>query len=506
MKVLFIIAGGFLIAMIGQACDDDDDSSADAEPVDDDDAVVDDDDQSVTPTADDDDDNDDNDNDDDNDDTAPSNPYDGMTPGGRTLDETLGISSHMSRGVEYSWKREFEIARLVEAGMTMMRTDFHWYTIEPEDDVWNFDGLDTMVDLCRAADLEITAIFLGAPDWAIPGGSPDEIDPEKYADFTGQTAAHFADRINTYEFWNEENTTRFWSPEPNPAHYGELLKATYQAVHANDPDATVIFGGLSSFEKHFFDPHGIWNFVYRVYEEHPDICDYFDAISIHPYTFLQQPSPEFDLDLVIYHYPSTVGFVDLLRETLDLIGCPDKRIQFTEMGWPSLIINDERQAAYLPRSLLPAMSRGVEFYDWYTFWDGSGDATLPTEDYFGLFTYPIDEQTEPKPSYEALMGAHLILGDSRYAGDLREALEWDGEVYAMVFATDDDVWTVALWRGGPWLDQTETVKVPLPTNTDGLWVLLDQNGEETASGESLDGTVEVTVSGRVAYLQFQVTR
>jgi len=426
-----------------------------------------------------------------------------MTPSGKTLDEILGVSSHMSRGVDFSWRREFEIEKLVEAGMTMVRNDFHWYRIEPEDDVWALDGYDVMTDLCLDAGLQVTAIFLGAPEWATPGDSPDEIDPQEYAEYTGHVAAHFADRIDSYEFWNEQNTSRFWPPEPNPAHYGELLKATYTAVHANDPDATVIFGGLSTFEVHFFDPRGIWNFLYRVHEAHPNICEYFDVISIHPYTFLQQPDPELDIDLGIYHYPNMVGQIDLLRESLADIGCPDKRVQFTEVGWPSLLIGTQRQGAYLARSVMLALANRVEMYDWYTFWDGSGSASLPTEDYFGLFTYPAEPyETEAKPSYRALKGAHNVMGDARYAGDLRQALGWGGDVYALVFQDDAGTTTIGLWHGGDDLSMEESVVLPVPAGAAGTWSLYDQEGHLILNGTEEGGRVTVTATGEAVYLAF----
>ncbi len=502
MTVLFALA----VAGCGDDDDDPSTSSGQADNDADDDTGTDDD---ADDDADDDVDDDVNDdvNDDADDDTAPVDPYEGMAPSGSVLDDILGISSHMSRGAAYSWKREFEIERLVEAGVKMVRTDFHWYSIEPEDDVWNFDGLDTMTDLCLEAGLMVTPIFLGSPDWATPGGTADEIDPIQYADYTGKVAEHFADRVDYYEFWNEQNTTRFWKPEPNPQKYGEVLKATYEAVHENDPVASVIFGGLSPLEVNFFDPRGIWNFVYRVHEFHPDICDYFDVLSIHPYTFLQQPSPEFDLDLGIYHFPTTQGFIDLIKTTLADIGCADKPIQFTEMGWPSLIIGDQRQAAYLAHSVMIALANGIEFYDWYTFWDGSGGASLPTEDFFGLFTYPGDTQeTEAKPSYVALKGLHRVLGQSRYAGNLRPLLYEDTNVHAFVFGDDEGTWTVGLWREGPAIWEEKEITVPLPGDAPGAWTLYDQGGEEIDGGISENGRVQIAVTGITKYLQFPVNK
>ncbi|MDP8225750.1 MAG: beta-galactosidase [Candidatus Lernaella stagnicola] len=507
-----------LLAIAFSGCGDADDDDNDDQPDSDDDAVDDDtvddddtgDDDTIDDDSGDDDSGDDDSSDDDtgdddtgDDDTVLPDAYDGMNPSGKMLAEILGVSSHMSRGTAYSWKREFEIEKLVEANMTMVRTDFHWSNIEPEDNVWNFDGLDTMTDLCLDAGLEVTAIFLNSPDWATPSGLNDDIDPVEYADYTGHLAEHYGDRIDNYEVWNEQNTSRFWKPEPNPEHYGTILKAAYTAVHENDPDATVIFGGLSGFEMKLFHEMGVWNFLYRVWEEHSDICDYFDAMSIHPYSFLQQPCPEFDLDLGFYHYPSMLVMVEQVRNILNIMGCPDKEIQFTEVGWPSLIINDDRQAAYLARSLQFAMKAGVAIYDWYTFWDGSGSASLPTEDYFGLFTYPEDtEETDPKPSYMALIGASEIVGDAHYAGDLGEALGWDNGDYAYVLASDADLWTVALWHDGSMIFQETQVTIPFPDDVAAQWVLYDQDGEQIDSGETDAGELVVTISGEVCYLQF----
>jgi Beta-galactosidase len=494
LTLLALIPLLFLLFVPGCGDDDDDDTG------DDDAAPGDDDDDS---SSDDDDDNDATDDDDDDNDDDDTGPYDQMVPDGKMLDGILGISSHMSRGTAYSWKREFEIEKLVEAGMTMVRNDFHWYTIEPQDDVWYFDGLDTMVDLCLAAGLEVTAIFLGAPDWATPGGSPDEIDPVKYADYAGQVAAHFADRIDYYEFWNEANSSRFWPEEPNPAKYGEVMKAAYTAVHDNDPDASLIFGGLSPLDLHIFDPHGVWNFLYRVYEEHSDICDYFDVMSIHPYTFLQQPGPEHGYDVLFYHFPSVPEMVELVRSILGEMGCPDKPIQFTEVGWPSYFITDMRQAAYLSRSMMMALAQEIEIYDWYTFWDGSGTASPITEDYFGLFTHPDQyNQTTAKASYEALVGVHSVIGDAQYAGDLGANLGWESGKYALVFANDLNVWTVGFWHRGFDFYVEKTMTLPLPADAVGTWTIFDQEGTEVASGDVSGGAVEVELTGRVGYLQF----
>ena len=296
-----------LIACCGllPACDaDDDDSPGDAQPDDDDDSG--------------------------DDDDSTYDPYAAFSPAGKPIGEMLGISSHMSRGVVPSPKRDMEIEALVKAGIKMVRTDFKWHTMEPENDVWYFDGYDMMVGLCLDAGLSMTAILGFDVEWAAPGGVDDLIDPALYADFAAHAAAHFADEIDYYEIWNEQNIPRFWQPLPNPLKFGELMKASYEAIHDNDEVATVIFGGLSPLNRQLFEPAGIWSFLVQVFDEHPDICESFDAMSIHPYTFFQQTSPELPVDLGLFRYPTLVESIDQVRGILDVIGCPDKSIHLTD--------------------------------------------------------------------------------------------------------------------------------------------------------------------------------
>lgn len=492
-----------LVLFLMTACgDDDDDDSSSAEPDDDDTTIADDDNDDSSPPADD----DDNDNDDNNDDDATADPYTGMAPAGRTIDEMLAIASHMSTGAEYDRDREFEIQQEVVAGISLVRRGFYWNNIEPENDAWDFSGYDVMVPLIRNAGMQPVAMLTRGVDWAMPNGSPSDIDPAYFADFTGTTAARYADEVDFYEIWNEQNTSRFWDPEPDPEHYGELLKAAYTAIHANDPTATVMFGGMSSLDdKNLFDERGIWSFLARVGEYHPDLCDYLDGLAMHPYTFLQQPGPEIHFDLGFYGYPDLRGNVAEVRAMLDDLGCPDIPIHLTEMGWPSLLIGNERQAAYYSRGVLLASSVGVAGFYWYTFYDEYPDSTIPTEDYFGLYKLP-DGVTDPdpKPSFLALLGLHAVVGESRFAGDLGTALGWGEDDYALAFADDHGLWTIALWHADLQLDDGATVTVPLHPASNGAWALLDQEGNQTSSGIAEAGGVEVAISGRVVYLQFNL--
>lgn len=436
--------------------------------------------------------------------TPDSGPYRDLVPGGPTLDETLGIASHMSTGPENDRDRVFEIARSADAGVRLVRRGFYWNQIEPEDDAWNFDGYDVVVDLLGGRGMAPCAMLTRAVRWAAPGGSPTEVHPEDFADFAGTVAARYAADVDLYEIWNEQNTERFWNGGPDPEHYGRLLRAAHAAIHASDPEARVIFGGLSAFDLgHLFDPRGIWNFLARVGEAHPDLCGFMDGVAIHPYTFLQQTEPEWSLDLGFYRYPDLRGSIEEVRGLLRDLGCPDREIHLTEAGWPSLLIGAERQAAYLARGVLLARAAGAAGFYWYTFYDEEPDSELPTEDYFGLYQLPVGENDpDPKPAYLALKGLHEIVGPGRYAGELGGVLGWDEKRYALVFGGDDGEWMVALWHAEQPFRGTVPVHVPLPADATGDWTLCDQEGAEQARGPAAGGGVDLELTGRVQYLRF----
>lgn len=455
---------------------------------------------------DDDDDNDDNDdnNDDnnDNDDSSGEYPYDGMTPSGKNIDQILAISSHLSKSESYSWKREYEIEKLDDANVRMLRTDFAWSRIEPNNNDWHFAGYDAMVDLCLDDDIALDALLDYGVDWAMPGGSHDEISEADWGDYCGTVAAHYADRIDLYEIWNEQNTSRFWKPSPNPARYGDLLKAGYEAVHDNDPTASVLFGGLSPLDLHLFGPYGVWDYLVRVFEEHPDVCDYFDGMAIHPYTFIQQSSPEWVFRLGELEFPNLQGAIELVHELLDVIGCPEKPVYLSEIGWPHFFIGKDRQGAYLPRSLMIAASYGIEYFFWYTFWDSEPSLPLPTEDTFGFFEMPVDESTNPNPTYLALHALHELIGPLQYAGNLAEKLNWEFEHHAYVFANSAGDRIVGFWKSGAFNEEDNT-DIPIPLDFSGTWVLYDQQGNQTDSDDASNSEIDVTIKGTVQYLVFK---
>ncbi|HPM76693.1 MAG TPA: hypothetical protein PK961_06345 [bacterium] len=474
----------------GQADDDDD-----AAPGDDDVAEPDDEDDDAAP---------DDDAHDDDDDTSPDGIWSDLSGQGLPVNKIMGIATQMYDGPEANQERAFEIEKLLEAGLYRVRASIDWPDVEPVQDEFTFDYSDPFVELLLEAGLQFDGRLCYGVDWAYPSGYASEIEPADFGDYAGAVAGHYCGQIDSWEIWNEENLAVFWKPEPDPDHYGKMLKAAYTAVHDACPDAKVVFGGLSCFETSFLW-NGLYYFLERVHEYHPDIADYFDVLAIHPYTFLQTTSPEWTGRLGEWEFwPSMPGQVEVARQRLATLGAPDKPIWFTEWGWPSLIVGDRAQASWLARGALLAIADGIEALDWYTFYDREPGSTLPTEDYFGLFTYPsAPEGPREKPSFTVVKTLSTVLGESRFAGDLSTALALPEGVYGLAFIDEtSDEFRFAGWDGRQW--QSQPIELPCPPGTVSYRVFDEQGKllDQSATAES----ISVELSNRVIYVEFVSAR
>ncbi len=428
-------------------------------------------------------------------------PYAHFEGSGAVIGSMLGVSSHMSRGADYSWKREAELEGLSELGFNRVRNDFHWRSIESEEGVFDVSGQSHMTDLILERGMSVLAILLSPPEWAQTDGTYDSVDPEKWRTFVHYTVEHLMDRIHSWEIWNEPNLDVFWTPDINPYLYGVFTKVAYEEIHALDPDAEVVFGTLSSFQFH---TENIWGFVLDVAKFHPDICDYFDSLSIHPYSFAQQYSPEYNFVQGVYVHPPMAGLIEEARVVLAEIGCPNRPIHLTECGWPHYYMGEDKQGAFAVRGLLLAASAGAASYHWYTYWDSiiGPDQPAPTEDTFGLMTPPESAENpgERKPAFYSMKGASIVLGDTRFAGDLGKELGWEEPLYALAFADDQGQFIVAVWQDQDDLELETAVEIPMPEGATS-WTRYDYTGTEVESGTSNPAPVAAT--GWVNYLKFE---
>ena len=180
---------------------------------------------------------------------------------------------------------------LKDAGAQAVRLDFDWDLLNPTRDEWKFDDYDAVVRSARKNNLEILGVLAYSSWWASSAQNSNDwrerlyTAPQSdyaYARFTYEIVKHFKNDVRAWQIWNEPNSQEFWKPQPNSARYASLLQEAYLAAKYADPDAFVVFGGLSgNGVEGSDDAHLANNFMAQAYAA--GARGYFDAMAIHPY-------------------------------------------------------------------------------------------------------------------------------------------------------------------------------------------------------------------------------
>ena len=185
--------------------------------------------------------------------------------------EGIGACTHMAQGRS----REQTCAAAVDADLPIVRDEVNWWTVEPVKGQLSLperarwiesaaeNGMDCLAvlsygnpiyDFGRPAQTDIDA---GAAwDCTIPvrDGDPETTVDDEYFDayicYVDFVSKSFAGKVRAYEIWNEPDIKYFNTKDATAADYTEMLKAAYETIKQNDPDAAVL-GGAIAFQTEF---------------------------------------------------------------------------------------------------------------------------------------------------------------------------------------------------------------------------------------------------------------
>jgi hypothetical protein len=278
------------------------------------------------------------------------------------------------------------------ARIDVVRYDALWDKVEPTAPVdgvhaYNWAHLDTVVAGLAARGIRWLPIVDYSAPWArrVPGNqfSPP-VSNRVFATYARALASRYGrggrfwrdypdlpeTPVTSFEIWNEPNHESFWPPAPAPRRYLSLYLAARAAIRRVDPEARVVFGGLTENKPR--------QFMRAAFKERRDAVDQVDAVGYHPYGTRND-----DVKLVLQRIAS-------MRRTLVGLGMADVPIDLTEIGWttagPYGAVPDAKRAAYL-RRLVAALLRascgveGVIAHTWVTL---EQDPTS-REHWFGLY-------------------------------------------------------------------------------------------------------------------------
>jgi hypothetical protein len=294
------------------------------------------------------------------------------------------------------WPGDCSLAR--KAGASWTRVVAYWRYIEREPGQWYWNDLDANVKQATAAGLKIVLCFSSMPSWAssAPPASPEfAIYPPKHWDdlahFVEKVANRLGGDVAAWEIWNEPVIP--WGWKGSAADVVTLHRVIHDTIRRVQPHAIILGpcineGEVPTLKLPAFQavlPLGI--------------LKYCDGLVIHPYRGPRGPEATYFFEELgqLQHLAAEHG----LRQG----------IWITELGWssmptrpPQLKTSELDQAAYLVRSLVPAVAQHVRLFNWFELRDF--DIPDPSERSFGLVRF---RGGGPKPGYVACaLCAHYL--------------------------------------------------------------------------------------------------
>jgi hypothetical protein len=280
----------------------------------------------------------------------------------------------------------FAMGKVQESGFGWVRLQLQWREFEPSPGDYNPLPYDIMIDAAVDAGAKVLMSVVKAPDWASPsrpGALPD--DTGAFERTMAFLAERYRGRVQAWEIWNEENLAGEVGGNVQVAPYFETLKAGYAGVKASDPDAFVLFGGLTPTGLN--DPSVAIDDVdyLREFYEYAGGAgrNYFDALAAHPGSAANPPDTKFPDQPGPGDCPPKFAAqqgscwrnapdfyfrrIEDQRAVMEQYGDAVKQVWLTEFGWDSCqelpapsgyeycaLTSEEQQADYLVRAITMA--------------------------------------------------------------------------------------------------------------------------------------------------------
>ena len=242
------------------------------------------------------------------------------------------------------------------AGAQSVRCGTAWREIQPTPDAYKWEGLDETVDLAAKQGLRVQLLVAyGGASWtkspetlALIRERKDEQQQWRYpprADlwrvWMRALATRYQNSVSHYEIWNEPDLEFF---KGTPAQYHELLRIANEEIHAVNPAAIVISGGIAGMDLRDYKSEVL-----------PGVLEggHFDRVGYHRHgTFARL---EGEIDNRVLPMMQKFGVF--------------KPLYFTETAMGSTYSAEFKQAVELPKRLAFVWSRGATGYHYFTIWD-----------------------------------------------------------------------------------------------------------------------------------------
>ena len=238
---------------------------------------------------------------------------------------TVGTQFHGAWSSYDDTERAAVLDKLKRMGARWVRIDMSWAMLQPTsrtsyDMAWGVPFMDRIIKMANDRGLRVLGMLWLTPDWAQPTNGPrsSPANPADYGRALAWAAKRWQGKVQSWEVWNEPNSSDFWATE-SPVQYTRLLCAGFNAVQQSGSTAGIVFGGTV---------HNDVEWISRAYKAGAKGC--FDRMATHPYVGPANASPASGGE----NDPWDFNRLAAVRQLMLSHG--DRRpIWLTEFGWSS---------------------------------------------------------------------------------------------------------------------------------------------------------------------------
>ncbi|MEN8254313.1 MAG: cellulase family glycosylhydrolase [Verrucomicrobiota bacterium] len=327
----------------------------------------------------------------------------------------FGTGTHFGQSANY---KEI-LPRVEKVGYKWIRDEVYWNKVEKEKGVLVLpENAEAWINDARSRKLSIMLV-LGYGNKFYPA-EDFEAFKKGYANYCAFMAKALKGRVQVWELWNEpSNSFRksfggAWNAKPAEGEkispwldkFTDLVIAGARAIRKADPDAIIITNPDNPAAHYFLDAL-----------EERDGVDFFDGISIHPYSYRTPPEVRpvggaslngRDGVVVADDDHSYASELRLLREKMRSVGMNPANLYATEFGYTTFHrraglyegVSYAAQAKYLARQLILQLAYEIPVAIQYGVQDDHADLTSEHGN-FGLFRHGRYDYA-PKPSFFAV--------------------------------------------------------------------------------------------------------
>lgn len=191
---------------------------------------------------------------------------------------------------------------------------------------YDWSGADRIIAAAGDRGMNLVPLLDGDP---ATGFAPPN-DPQTFANWAGEFARRYGDKITHYIIWDEPNLAGHWGGAAvNPIQYAALLSAAATAIRDADPDASIVAGPLAPTTE--TGPDNLAETLYLQALYGAGAGEAFDVVAAKPYGF--DTGPE---DRAVGVDRLNFSRIILLRELMQAQGDEHKAVWAGNWGWNSL--------------------------------------------------------------------------------------------------------------------------------------------------------------------------